>query len=857
MKTVSDWIESPKTALDRLLKRQAKTVLARYNGIDGQQVTGSVSSPDQPWLVFNVGLLDQAGNVVVSTRADRELVGTDKQIPPGHGFQIPIPLHWFREGAPPARVRLRVLETGHEFPKVARELPVERMLRSLTSGNITKQKAMEQLGSMEARILDSIRGNTRVVVTHEMTRTGAPLIALEIVRQLRRRHGVPVVVLSLRPGGPLLDEFLFEAHALMDGFESLLRVAPDEVIQFLSRLRQAGAESALVNSLVSTPLADACRKAGMRVISLVHEYPYLLGRDQIGLHLQSSSEVIFPCADVREAFYSEGHLESGVEESPRISVIPQGCYALDRSPIQSTEIDRMRGQLSTRFGIGQGHRLVVLCGTLDSRKGIDWLPSLLVAHAGAFPLAPPTHFVWVGRITEPSVFEHARHDLRMAGLAERFHHISELPDVRALLNLADVFMLASRIDPFPSVILESWLQGTPVIGFDRGQGCALMIRETGFGRVVPYLDATAAAGAIEDILADEVLRTKVATEGPSFVADRFPFASYADALFERLAIREEPPVDRQESPAPAAIPPVMVLGFHRTGSSFLAGWLEQAGINMSPSGYSLQAGPGNPDGHFEDLAVLTFHCLLLKSRHAPFMEQWGGDRCIFLPDYDGDWKTHLPEFREMGRKLGRSKPWGWKDPRTLLFLDLWNEVFPGALKILLLRHPLEIFVSLVRRNTDPYLFVNPLAAFDAYVAYHRSACRHLRENPDIWIVVTLPPRADDFQRLSGFLSQRLGTNLRPAGKRSQFDASRFHSYQLPADVAEDFARYFPEAHQVHRSLSESPLESHSTVSGASTPFTSAERIGWLEATTGRLTGETPDFSAALVGDPVVQRVSAS
>ena len=93
-----------------------------------------------------------------------------------------------------------------------------------------------------------------------------------------------------------------------------------------------------------------------------------------------------------------------------------------------------------------------------------------------------------------------KHDLAQADVMDRFHHIGEMEDTRAAFCLADLFLLCSRVDPFPSVVLEAFLHGVPVIGFDHWQGSADMIRGTKFGKIVPYLNLDTTVYAIDEIL---------------------------------------------------------------------------------------------------------------------------------------------------------------------------------------------------------------------------------------------------------------------------------------------------------------------------------------------------------------------
>ncbi|MCX7752019.1 MAG: sulfotransferase [Blastocatellia bacterium] len=51
------------------------------------------------------------------------------------------------------------------------------------------------------------------------------------------------------------------------------------------------------------------------------------------------------------------------------------------------------------------------------------------------------------------------------------------------------------------------------------------------------------------------------------------------------------------------------------------------------------------------------------------------------------------------RSLARfDRPWGWKDPRNVLTLPLWAELFPGAKIIYIVRHGVDVAQSLVVRE---------------------------------------------------------------------------------------------------------------------------------------------------------------
>ncbi|MCB1064146.1 MAG: cytochrome P450 [Verrucomicrobiae bacterium] len=384
-------------------------------------------------------------------------------------------------------------------------------------------------------IPEKVGPNTLLVGTHEMTRTGAPMIILEIVRHLHARHGAEIVLLCSGEYGPLYEEFRPLCKAIVCDLEKAGKVGPEESIEFFASLAAAlpvNRRKALINSFCAGHLMVACDAAGLEVTSLVHEYPYAFDTEKVQTQLQASSNVIFPCRDVYRKFMQEW--EPG-RDKPHFSIMPQGCYLLDRPPVDEekakSEIERIREENH----LDSNDRLVFCCGTIDSRKGFDWLISLIIYYMAHSPHAATTHFFWVGSNRyQPELFDHTLHDLRQNGVIGHFHHLDEVEDVRPALGMADVFLLCSRIDPFPSVVLESFAAGVPVVGFDRDQGCADMILDTQFGKIVPYQDRRETTRAIDDLLGDSIERNRVGELGREFVATHFPFKDYADKIAGHL-----------------------------------------------------------------------------------------------------------------------------------------------------------------------------------------------------------------------------------------------------------------------------------------------------------------------------------
>ena len=45
-------------------------------------------------------------------------------------------------------------------------------------------------------------------------------------------------------------------------------------------------------------------------------------------------------------------------------------------------------------------------------------------------------------------------------------------------------------------------------------------------------------------------------------------------------------------------------------------------------------------------------------------------------------------------------PWGWKDPRNTFTQDIWREVFPDLKVVNIIRHPIDVSASLMKRQAE-------------------------------------------------------------------------------------------------------------------------------------------------------------
>jgi len=157
---------------------------------------------------------------------------------------------------------------------------------------------------------------------------------------------------------------------------------------------------------------------------------------------------------------------------------------------------------------GDGNRIVAV-GRLEPQKGFDLLLKAFAQVSRDLPKANLTIF---GEGPERGKLQALSQEL---GVAEhvRFAGLTQKPG--SWLTEGDIFVLSSRFEGFPNVLVEALSGGLASIAFDCPWGPADIIRNGDNGLLVPPEDVPALAQAMRRLLTEPVLRLKLARKGPA------------------------------------------------------------------------------------------------------------------------------------------------------------------------------------------------------------------------------------------------------------------------------------------------------------------------------------------------------
>jgi glycosyltransferase involved in cell wall biosynthesis len=196
--------------------------------------------------------------------------------------------------------------------------------------------------------------------------------------------------------------------------------------------------------------------------------------------------------------------------SGSVRVVRNGVYLAGLRKPTHARIAAVKLEL----GIPPEAPVVGTVSTLYSvKRPFLWLRAAgVVAHR-----LPSAHFVIVG---DGPLRGRMEAWTRRRGLAGRIHFLGRRSDIAEPLGLMDVFLLTSRIEGLPNVLLEAQWLSLPVVTTAVG-GASEALEEGVTGHAVASAAPKALARAILAFLTDPVKRKRANARAPEFVSDQF------------------------------------------------------------------------------------------------------------------------------------------------------------------------------------------------------------------------------------------------------------------------------------------------------------------------------------------------
>ena len=405
---------------------------------------------------------------------------------------------------------------------------------SFSSFEVMPMNDMDFVKEMEKNI-GLHRDEGILLITHDLSNTGAPILAFNIANVLNKKLDVITLSLLTDPDSDVCMKYhnaqlpLFFIHDFSYAKYSYYGDVPFHKYGSLENMknnlffeaaRNMGIRTVITNTVVSGSIVQLLKDYDFTIISLIHEmkntilhYGFQRSGDLIAKY---SDYIVFPNENVKQDFEDIYPKIYG-----KMMIRPQGVYL-------NSKFNEVEDIVFSEFHIDKSTKYIMGSGTAELRKGIDLFIAAAISLGSKFE---NLHFIWTGPFHNDELASWMKLQIHKSGMEKRIHLLPFIKDsniYKTLLSRAKAFWLTSREDPFPSVVLEALKFHIPVLGFDNSGGFSVMAQNN------------QAIGIKEFDIVQLVEKTEELLQGKSLInwenvdnfCEELDFEKYCDYLFD-------------------------------------------------------------------------------------------------------------------------------------------------------------------------------------------------------------------------------------------------------------------------------------------------------------------------------------
>jgi glycosyltransferase involved in cell wall biosynthesis len=372
---------------------------------------------------------------------------------------------------------------------------------------------------------------TVLVVSHEASLTGAPILSLNLTQGLGEKYNVFSLLLG---DGPLVDSFRELSVQVAGPVQHRYNAAlvDDAIGQLVDR---HAFKFAIVNSIECAAVLEPLARRSVPSVALIHEFAsYTRPKSAFRNAFFWANEVVFST----RLTYQDALAQYPELAGKHCEILPQGrCVVLSKDvdgERRDREVARIRSALRPP-GLAPGTLLVLGIGSVHIRKGVDLFIDCAARVVKAVG-ARPCRFVWIGRGYNPETdlaySVYLADQIRRSGLQDFVHFLNDTPEIEEAYEIADMLLLTSRLDPLPNVAIDAMAHGLPVLCFAGTTGIADILAGQGMAAecVAPYLDTSAMAAQVLALANSPELQGTVGEKLRAIAREQFDMPRYVAGI---------------------------------------------------------------------------------------------------------------------------------------------------------------------------------------------------------------------------------------------------------------------------------------------------------------------------------------
>jgi glycosyltransferase involved in cell wall biosynthesis/cell division protein FtsL len=357
-----------------------------------------------------------------------------------------------------------------------------------------------------------------IFVGHDSYPHGAQLLALNIIKQMSKNFKYKVYLILLDDTGPLINDYkkiTCDVICFKNFQEQKLK----------KWVESTNANIAVCNTVVSGDVLHILKKFGITCISLIHEMENMVYKyssvNTLNHIIKDSFKIVFPSDYVKRSIERINSISD-----KKTVICPQGMYTINPYIIQR---ETVRYSIRKKHDIPQNSKIILGIGYGDYRKGFDLFLNCMEKVTSKYA---DSYFVWVGNIDEKIILEQNE-------IINRYKKNNKLiltgweKDPMMYYAAADIYLLTSREDPFPSVVMEAMYTYLPVIAFEGGGGYVEIVNEK-TGSLIPKENTDLMSERIIKLLNSDDIIIEIGNNAHNLIIENFNFVRYIFFLFSLL-----------------------------------------------------------------------------------------------------------------------------------------------------------------------------------------------------------------------------------------------------------------------------------------------------------------------------------
>lgn len=373
---------------------------------------------------------------------------------------------------------------------------------------------------------------TVLLVSHDASRTGAPILTLNIAQELKKQFNIVILLLN---SGSITSFFEQTCNTIISIDRSIHsnKFFIDNLV--CQTVQNYNIKFSIVNSIESFYVLEPLAKSFIPSTLLIHEFAtYTRPHNKFMDAFLWAGKIVFPAKIVQDNAINN-YTQNAIHLT---HIFPQGKSNI---PTESDkmhrnhEADIKKDSSCGNYQFQPKPFLVLGVGSVHYRKGVD----LFIATAAELKRSYPQYnikMLWVGSGYDPehdiSYSCYLSAQIERSDLTGHFELIDEVSNLEELYQQADLFYLSSRLDPLPNVAIDVMMLGKPLICFDQGTGIAEILQQDSNTAecIIPHLSIIKSTQKIVQLYQSSEYYSLISSKIKNIAQNNFSMVDYISNL---------------------------------------------------------------------------------------------------------------------------------------------------------------------------------------------------------------------------------------------------------------------------------------------------------------------------------------